>query len=130
MTDPVTLTLAAPIAAKGGVAGKAMEFVTDNLSLIMQWYGMNKQIEENRRIEKIQERHRIEDIGMAEKWREKQWGLTQRQQRLSEEATKYGREWQEEQRRYTRAWDFTNRLNTAMNQNINFRRSFMNLQRV
>lgn len=112
-----------------GVASAGISATTSIVSLIMQYQAMQKQIEENKRIEAKNDLLREQQIGREERQSGKMFALKERESLIAERNTAYTKKWNEEERRWDRSWFFATQMANRANTNINFRRSFLNLRR-
>jgi len=128
--DPIS----AAIEAGGGLA-------KTGVNTFFQWWGMRKQIEENRRAESLGLKIRKEDLYLAEKWKSKEYqlamknfGLREDEMSLMNEKFEWNKDMAElsredalERQNYDRVQGFAGNMVSQINQNRGFKNNLINV---
>ncbi len=130
-----------PISASAALIMGGSSLLGKGLDIGFQWWGMRKQVEENRRAEALGLKIRDEDIFLAQKWKSKEFRLAMQRFGLQEDelelmGDKF--EWNKEQaelsredglerQNYDRIQSFTNNMTNMMNKNQDFKNNLINV---
>lgn len=111
----------------GQIAQGGSDFMSSLFDMGFAWYGMQRQIQENRRAEAINTREFTMQFDEAIRQFEKKFGLNLRSQEFSEQEAKLNREERNSDRLFNRSRELQDRFINTINSSNNARTGMVNM---